>query len=101
MNEGVCITLSREELKNLIREAIAECNSPDNANSNDVQQSETLIKIDDVCELLKVSKVTIHKWKKEGKIPFHRISNRVFFKKTEILGAIKAFDFNQKGGGIL
>lgn len=101
MDEGIVITLSREELKGLIQEAIAEYNNSFNTKSDDEQQVEQLLKIDDVCALLNVSKVTIHKWKKEGKIPYHRISNRIFFKESEILESLESIYFNQKEGSKL
>lgn len=98
MQEGISITLSREELKNLIQEAIADYNSSENAKSINEEHGEPLLKIDEVKELLKVSKVTIHKWKKDGKIPYHRISNRIFFKKSEILESLKSSEFNHRKG---
>jgi len=51
-------------------------------------ESDELLKIGDVCQLLRVSRMTIYKWKENGKIPFYRISNRIFFKKHEVLGSL-------------
>ncbi len=55
-------------------------------------EEDQLIKIDEVCKILQVSKVTVHSWKKAGKIPFHRISNKVYFKKSEILEALQKIE---------
>lgn len=100
MQEGISITLSKEEFKSLILEAITEYNgSPDNSKTE--AQQEPFLKIEEVCDLLKVSKVTIHKWKREGRIPYHRISNRIYFLRSEILEALKSSEFNQRKGGKL
>lgn len=42
-----------------------------------------------VSKLLGVSLVTLHKWKKEGKIKFHRFGTRIRFKRSEILNVEK------------
>lgn len=52
-------------------------------------QNEELITIDDACKFLKVSKVTIHKWKKIKLICSYRIGRRVYFKKTELLNSLR------------
>ena len=50
----------------------------------------SLFKIDEIAELLSVSKVTIHDWKRKGKVPFHRIGSRVYFKKSEVLESLSS-----------
>lgn len=44
-----------------------------------------LLTIKDACDFLKVSKVSLHKWKREGKIEYHRFGSRIRFKKSELL----------------
>ena len=73
-----------DELRAIIRVCISEAF----AKQAELRPSSKLIKIDEVCSLLRVSRVTINKWKKEGKLPYHRISNRIFFKESEILTAL-------------
>jgi len=46
---------------------------------------ERLLNVEEIAEYLGVSKVTIFTWKREGKLPFHRLGRRVFFKESEIL----------------
>lgn len=38
-----------------------------------------------VSKLLGISLVTLHKWKKDGKLKFHRFGTRIRFRKSEIL----------------
>ncbi len=42
-----------------------------------------------VSKLLGVSLVSLHKWKKDGKIKFHRFGTRIRFKRSEILNVSK------------
>ncbi len=53
-----------------------------------------LLTMTEVLELLKVSKVTIHNWKKKGIIRSHKIGRKLFFKKDEILEAIKRQNYS-------
>jgi len=39
---------------------------------------------DEVCELLKIDLSSLHRWRKEGKIPSYGMGKRVYFKRSEI-----------------
>jgi len=89
MKEGTIILVSPDELRTIINEAVGlSIKQLIQSTNQNKQEEDPFIKIDEVCQELKVTKVTIHKWKKAGKIPFHRISNRVFFKRSEVLSAL-------------
>lgn len=79
--------MSKEELKTLIHDSFHE--SVTTLSASQKSPVNDLVKIEDVCKALKLSKVTIHKWKKQGLLPFHRISNRIFFKMTEVIESLK------------
>lgn len=89
MNNIVLTTLTIDELKNLISSVIAEELQKSKEHTETKNQNDELIKIDDVAKMLNVSKVTIHFWKKKGFLPFYRISNKVYFKKSEVLEVLK------------
>ncbi len=36
-----------------------------------------------------ISKVTLHRWTKDGLVPSHRIGGRVYYKHSELVGAVK------------
>lgn len=93
------IQVTKDELKELIRLSIIAAMKENQSSSIDEGSKESLLKIEEVSEILKVSKVTVHKWKKAGKIPFHRISNRIFFKKNEILESLKKISSTKSLGG--
>jgi hypothetical protein len=80
--------IKTEELKQIISDIVE-------TQINKLQQPtpkpdyDDLIKAPDVAKLFKVSLVTVNDWKKSGKIPFYRIANKVFFRKSELLESMK------------
>jgi transposase len=48
-------------------------------------EKEEILSIEDVQNIFKVSKVTIHKWKKKGLLPYYKMNRKVYFKRSEIL----------------
>lgn len=48
-----------------------------------IQPTEYLTR-SEVCKLLKIDLSSLHRWRKEGKIPSFGISNRVYFKRSDI-----------------
>ena len=52
-------------------------------------EDEPFIKIDEVCKIFNVSKVTVFTWIKKGIIPCHRMNSRLYFKRSEVLEAMK------------
>jgi len=70
--------MSVYELKNLFSEYINDSLYEHHKNEP-IIVDETLLKVDEVAEYLGVSKVTIHTWKRKGKIPFHRLGRKVYF----------------------
>ena len=53
------------------------------------QEEDPFLKIGEVCKILGVSRVTVHTWKRKGILPFHRISRKIYFKKSDVLAALK------------
>lgn len=80
-------TLQPDDLKTLIKDSVFEALG-DNVKPPPEKQDQ-LIKLNEACRLLGVSSVTIHTWKKAGLIPFYRISNKIYFKKDEIIQSLK------------
>ena len=67
-------------LKNLFKEAISETLPGD---------EEVFFTQPEAAQFLKVSKPTLIKWKREGVIPFYQHGRKVFFRKSELLKALK------------
>jgi len=87
--------LSREELKSLIKEVMKEILDSNSLDSSIKSDSDDLIKIDDVAKMFKVSTVTIHKWKKDGLIPFQKLNRRLYFKKADVLNSMRKIGKSQ------
>ena len=98
MADLILIQVTKEELRELIQSSMAEFLRENNSQSKS-SEIDPLIKINEVCGILRISKVTVHKWKKSGRLPFHRISNRIFFKKSEILDSLKKIEASKTKGG--
>lgn len=83
MEEIIVIGITVQELRDLIYRCVQE--SIQEHLKMEPKEDDSLLIVDEVAKYLGVSKVTIHVWEKEGKLPFHRMGRRVYFKKSEIL----------------
>jgi excisionase family DNA binding protein len=91
MNDLLLTNLSIDELKKVISESLsAELQKFNSQESS--KEDDQLIKIDEVCRLLNVSKPTIYNWLKKKLIICYRISNKIYFKKEEIINALKKIE---------
>lgn len=91
MQNLILYSLSEEDLKKLIKECFEETLEELHKRKlhNDNRKMTTdLIRLSEVARMLKVSKVTIHTWKRKGLIPFYRISNKIYFKKDEVIASL-------------
>ena len=84
MKKEIFTNLEIEDLEDLIRNCIREELS--DIASNNVK--EDLLKANEVCEYLRISKVTLYKWMRQGKITGYYLGSRLFFKKAEINNAL-------------
>ena len=76
---NICEDRFKELIREVVREEITVLNHT---------ETEDLIKAKDVCDYLQVSKVTLYKWIKQGKITGYYLGTRLFFKKSEIENAL-------------
>jgi excisionase family DNA binding protein len=85
-------TISKEELKQLIEDAVfkatcthavfkATCTQP-NLEYNFISEKE-------LSERIGISKVTLHKYRKQGKIPFSKVGRTIRYDYNEVLGTLK------------
>tara|TARA_Y100001963_G_C6724358_1_gene420696 strand:+ start:320 stop:577 length:258 start_codon:yes stop_codon:yes gene_type:complete len=77
------ITLTLEEFKQLIEEAVfkATCTKP--------KLEYNIITENELSERLSISKVTLHKYRSEGKIPFSKIGRTIRYDYNEVIEALK------------
>jgi len=81
--EKTNITISKEELQQLIEDAIykATCTQP-NLEYNIITEKE-------LSKRLNITKVTLHKYRKEGKIPFSQVGRTIRYDYKEVMETIK------------
>ena len=53
------------------------------------EQDDEFITIKETCEILKITKPTLGRWRKIGIVTDYRIGNGVRFKKSEVLDSLK------------
>jgi len=87
MTEIITTNLSADDFKKIIADEMEKFKS-----QQPKPEIEPFIKLSDVAEILGVSEVTIHNWKKSGKIPYYKISDRLYFKESEILESVKKIE---------
>ena len=89
-NETSFTLMPISELCELIKKSVAEAfdNELKIFLKDSIKEEDQLLKIEEACELLKVSKVTIHKWKKQNKIQSYRIGRKIYFKRGEIINSM-------------
>ena len=92
MQNLIIINLSEEELKKLIKDSVTDVlkfQKESYSKQTPPNQNDELIRLSEAARLLKVSKVTVHTWKRKGLIPFYRISNKIYFKRNEVISALR------------
>ena len=80
--------ISEDRFKELIREVVS-----DEITRLNHTEAEDLIKAKQACDYLMISKVTLYKWLKQGKLIGYYLGTRLFFKKSELEKAL-----TKKGG---
>ena len=77
------LTISKEELKQLIEDAVfkATCTQP-NLEYNIITEKE-------LSERIGISKVTLHKYRKQGKIPFSQVGRTIRYDYKEVMETLK------------
>ena len=85
---AIFTSLNVEELTDIIRKCLSEMAINGNRETVNVAPSDDLLNIEDIQKIFNVSKVTVHKWKKKGLIPFYKMNRKVYFKKSEVIDSM-------------
>lgn len=73
------ILLRESELKRIIAEVMAQ-SQPEPQE----KEEEKLLTTVEACEILRCSKPTLHRWKKEGIVPHIRIGANIRYRKSDL-----------------
>ena len=88
MEGAIFTSLNIKELEELIKKCISEVISLNGKEQTNVIPIDDLLNIEDIQKIFNVSKVTVHKWKKKGLIPFYKMNRKVYFKKSEVISSM-------------
>jgi len=87
MNNIVLISLSEEQLRTIIKDAIHEELSQ--------KKEKELLNFKEACEFLGISPSALNKWKSENKIPFKRLGKRIFFNRQDIMISLEESNYSK------
>lgn len=73
-------SISVEELKDLIREAVGEAMR----NYKPPKKKEKYLTPTQLMEEIEISRTTLHNWRKNKKLPFHRFGNKIKYLLSEV-----------------
>lgn len=94
MEDIILTPLHLTEFRNLLRETLRE-------ELNQVQpinpEGSILLDTNELCQELGITRPTVAKLRKEFKVPYLRIGNRIRFDKNQVLKALEGTRY-QKGG---
>ncbi|HUX58934.1 MAG TPA: helix-turn-helix domain-containing protein [Bacteroidales bacterium] len=78
-----------EELVSLIKEAFTEELKEILTQKEKEKDYNVLLSRREVADLLKISLVTLHKYQKEGILPYSKLGIHIYFKKGDIMKALE------------
>ena len=58
-----------------------------------------LLTVREAADFLNVCLQTVHDWKRRGMLPYHKIGGRTYLKRTDVLGALQAYQRTVKPAG--
>lgn len=95
MTQNLMLTaLSLNDLQEAMSNALAQQNALPEAKPEKSYDMPKLLSIADLCEYFNVSRVTIHSWMKKGRLPFRKVSRRVYFVVDEVIESMQKFDLS-------
>ena len=89
MTNSIFIQMTADDRRGMIRECIKDALTLERQEKVPEPIPEDLLSIEDIQKVFKVSKVTVHKWKKKGLLPFYKMNRKIYFKKSEVIDAMQ------------
>ena len=81
---------SREEMVEIIQEAMLALRDKMPTPTQPNESSNDILTIEEAALFLKITKATVHNWRKEGRITASKLGGRVYFSKLQLLSQIKS-----------
>ena len=80
------ITITKQELKQLIEDAVFK------ATSTQLDLEYNLITENELSERIDISKVTLHKFRRQGKIPYCKVGRTIRYNYKDVIESLKHKD---------
>lgn len=93
---GVPYTQLLDDLRTLVRGEMQ--NTYSLPVKPEAEPTEQLLTVREVSGLLSVCVQTVHEYKRQGILPFYKISGRTYFKRFEVVAALQGYQRTIKGG---
>lgn len=88
MEKQIFTNVPFDELADMIKDCVKQVISNQSLIPKKENLPEELLSFDDLIKIFNVSKVTLHKWKKKGLLPFYKMNRRVYFKRSEVINSM-------------
>jgi excisionase family DNA binding protein len=92
MNHNLFIQIPRDEFNTQLEAMVQKAVKNGMRNQSQFQ----LVTIEELMETLKVTKMSIHNWRKEGWLPYYKLGSSVRFNLEDVMKAIEQHN-HQKG----
>lgn len=73
-------------------------NAPSTPVAAAAEPAEELLTVREVSHFLSVTMQTVHEYKRQGILPFYKISGRTYLKRSEVVAALQGYQRTTKGG---
>ena len=81
---------TKQEMVEIMREVLSGLKDQMPSRIQPIETSNDLLTIEEAAQFLKITKATIHNWRKEGRINASKLGGRVYFSKAQLLLHIKS-----------
>lgn len=88
MEQTLFTTIKIDDLVGIIKQSVSDALFQKKDENCMKEPTDDLLSIEDIQILFNVSKVTVHKWKKKGLLPYYKMNRKVYFKKSEVIASM-------------
>jgi excisionase family DNA binding protein len=85
ITSGVAYTQLLEDMRALIRHELNQTQPL----SSSVHEPEEVLTVKQAATLLDVCVATVHDWKRQGLLPYHKMGGRTYLKKSDVVTALQ------------
>jgi excisionase family DNA binding protein len=92
MDKAIMTMIPDEEFKSIIKSCIKEELKAFFGNEHAFKKNKEMLSMKELCQILQVSKATLIKWTRQGKVTGRRIGRRVYYKPEDVERCLKQYE---------